>query len=272
MARLLLICLWLLATTTHAEIYYLHNDHLGNPQAVTDENRNIVWQGEYSPFGELVTETGTLKQPHRFPGQHADPETGLYYNYFRDYDPSLGRYVQSDPIGLRGGINTYAYVGGNPVNFVDPTGEVALPAAIPAMIEWCALNPVCREAARKTGEWCAGAAGAALGGWWGASNEASTDHEAEPSSSYPDRDLPRDEYGNPTPEPDAEGPHSQLGQKDGRNGKYDQAREFDSEGKPVRDIDFTDHGRPKNHTNPHQHPYVPNPTGGTPSRGGPQPL
>ena len=88
----------------------------------------------------------------------------------------------------------------------------------------------------------------------------------------PERALPRDEHGNPIPEEGAQGPHTQLGQRQGRRETYRQGREFDENGQPVKDIDFTDHGRPGNHTNPHEHRYIPNETGGTPRRGPAQPL
>ena len=62
----------------------------------------------------------------RFPGQYYMPETGLFYNYFRDYDPQTGRYIESDPIGLGGGINTYAYVGNSPLKAIDPFGLMSI--------------------------------------------------------------------------------------------------------------------------------------------------
>ncbi len=89
---------------------------------MTDANQNIVWQASYTPFGLATVTNETVVNNIRFPGQYYDAESGLHYNYFRDYDPEIGRYIQSDPIGLRGGMNTYAYVGGNPTNYIDPYG------------------------------------------------------------------------------------------------------------------------------------------------------
>lgn len=112
------------------KVYYLHSDHLNTPRVVTDEQNRVVWRNTplAEPFGTVAPEQDpdgngvpfTLNL--RFPGQYFDRETGLNYNYFRDYDPSTGRYIESDPIGLKGGINTYTYVGGNPISRVDPEG------------------------------------------------------------------------------------------------------------------------------------------------------
>jgi len=76
-----------------------------------------------SPANENPSGLGAFEFPLRFPGQYADKETNLYYNYFRDFDPALGRYVQSDPIGFAGGsLSLYAYVASNPLAWTDPTG------------------------------------------------------------------------------------------------------------------------------------------------------
>ncbi len=111
-------------------ILYLHGDHLGTPRVATNEANVVVWRnlptGE--PFGMALPEEDPDGDGRatvinlRFPGQYFDRETGLHYNYFRDYDPGVGRYVQSDPIGLAGGLNPYAYVDGNPISFSDPNG------------------------------------------------------------------------------------------------------------------------------------------------------
>ncbi len=113
-------------------LYYVHNDHLNTPQKLTDQNQQVVWAADYQPFGEVALNEDVdgdgqaLEFNLRFPGQYFDRETGTYYNYYRDYDPSTGRYIQSDPIGLGGGLNTYAYVLGNPLKYSDPTGESPL--------------------------------------------------------------------------------------------------------------------------------------------------
>jgi len=105
--------------------------HLNTTRLIQDQAGNTVWrwdQGE--PFGNDVPNNnpsgqGAFDFPLRFPGQYFDKETALHYNMFRDYDPSIGRYVESDPIGLDGGLNVYAYVRSNPLFAVDPYGLAA---------------------------------------------------------------------------------------------------------------------------------------------------
>ncbi len=106
------------------DVLYVQTDQLGAAQKMTDDGRAVVWDAAFTPFGEIDSILGSATNNQRFPGQYADTESDLSCNYFRDYDPTLGRYIQSDPIGLAGGLNTFGYVGGNPVNAVDPTGEV----------------------------------------------------------------------------------------------------------------------------------------------------
>jgi RHS repeat-associated protein len=102
-------------------------DHLNTPRLVADANQNAVWKWEnQEPFGnnpadENPSALGAFDLPLRLPGQRNDTETGLHYNYFRDYDPTTGRYFKSDPLGLVGGLNTYLYVA-NPLQEVDPEG------------------------------------------------------------------------------------------------------------------------------------------------------
>ena len=108
-------------------LFAIETDHLNAPRRVSDTNNRTRWTWGYGPFGDSQPDTnpeglGSFEFNLRFPGQYYDEETGLFYNYFRDYDPHTGRYIQSDPIGLNGGVNTYAYVSGNPVSFVDPKG------------------------------------------------------------------------------------------------------------------------------------------------------
>ncbi|MBO6558405.1 MAG: RHS domain-containing protein [Pseudomonadales bacterium] len=129
--------------SANGNYYYYQNGHLGTPQQMITKSGQIVWQGQYTSFGSIIETISLEDNPLRFPGQYHDVETDTYYNYFRDYDPSLGRYIQSDPIGLRGGLNTYGYVHQNPLIYTDPTGE-----AVPALLLACASNLACAAAAR----------------------------------------------------------------------------------------------------------------------------
>lgn len=96
-------------------------DQLNSPKIITDASKNVVWRWNSDPFGNGQP-TGSLTYNLRFPGQYYDAETGHNYNYFRDYDPGTGRYVESDPIGLKGGVDSYVYSQDNPLSWSDRYG------------------------------------------------------------------------------------------------------------------------------------------------------
>ena len=116
-----------IAAIKTAGAYVVQADHLNTPRAILGAGNVSAWTWDSDAFGttlanEKPSTLATFNYNLRFPAQYYDKETLTHYNYFRDYNPKTGRYLQSDPVGLKGGINTYAYVGGNPVTGIDPTG------------------------------------------------------------------------------------------------------------------------------------------------------
>ena len=108
-------------------VYMFINDNLGTPQALTDEEGNVVWQAYYKPFGKaLINPNSSIVNNFRFKGQYYDSETGFHYNYYRYYNPQTGRYLRPDPIGLLGGINLFSYSVNNPINLNDSLGLTAV--------------------------------------------------------------------------------------------------------------------------------------------------
>jgi len=110
-------------------LYFIHVDHLDTPRLIADQTQEIVWRWDQrEPFGsDFANEypsgkSAVFRFAKRFPGQYFDSESNLYYNYFRNYDTGVGRYVESDPIGLRGGLNTFSYSAVNPISNSDRTG------------------------------------------------------------------------------------------------------------------------------------------------------
>jgi len=113
------------------ELAYVQPDHLGTPRVVIDPVRDVAiweWSNKSEAFGDQMPGVdpdgdGVVFQlALRFPGQQATDLSGFFYNNQREYDPSVGRYSQSDPIGLLGGVSTYSYVGGNPLVGIDSLG------------------------------------------------------------------------------------------------------------------------------------------------------
>jgi RHS repeat-associated protein len=122
-----------------AEVFFVQPDHLDAPRVLVNDQAQVVWRWDAKPFGD----TSPDQQPTaglpsfefnlRLPGQYADVELGQYYNYTRDYEPTTGRYLQSDSIGIEDDYATYTYVGDDPVGSVDPTGMGRCPKALRAL-------------------------------------------------------------------------------------------------------------------------------------------
>jgi RHS repeat-associated protein len=145
--------------TVDAALSFVHADHLGTPRMVTRPSDNAIeWRWDNTEvFGNNAPDQnpsglGVFAYNLRFPGQYFDSETAKHYNYFRDYDPSIGSYVESDPIGLYGGLSTYAYVKDRPLVWRDPNGlEAVMPGVGVARPGWLG------DALGKAGRLCVAA-------------------------------------------------------------------------------------------------------------------
>ncbi|NLR75753.1 RHS repeat protein [Leeia aquatica] len=289
-----------------AKAWYLHSDHLATPRQVVDPAGNsIVWQWEGEAFGATPPDEDPdhdgkkFIQNLRFPGQWQDRVSGLVYNYYRDYDPELGRYIQSDPIGLAGGINTYGYVEGNPLDSIDPLGLSRYRAAsggarfnpnniiarqLEAQIR--ARDPNFSNTQFESPNSQGATAGEiarlqAILRRLNSPKSATACSEGDPpvirsSGKYntPRSTLPRGPGGEFLPLPDATGAHSTIGPRIGSDGKpYTQGATFDSNGKFLGRTDVTDHQSPHRpgHTNPHHHPASPTNPGHIDPKAGPVP-
>nr|WP_313287178.1 RHS repeat-associated core domain-containing protein [Stenotrophomonas pavanii] len=150
------------------ELAYVQPDHLGTPRVVIDPARDVAiweWSNKSEVFGNQIPSADpdgdgvAFELALRFPGQQATDASGLFYNYQREYDPAVGRYSQSDPIGLEGGVNTYAYVGSMPIALNDPHGLQATFADCVSerRWDWGKLGASGPESTSTTGEVASGA-------------------------------------------------------------------------------------------------------------------
>ncbi|MBT2117802.1 RHS repeat protein [Dyella sp. LX-66] len=138
------------STATSSATSYVVSDGLNTPRAVSDGAGATVWQWSYkgNPFGEQQpTSTSGFVYNLRFPGQYYDSESGLGQNVNRDYEATTGRYIESDPSGLMGGMATYAYVGNQPLTYEDLLGLAPGHHEFPQSI-WRGLQNLSRDASR----------------------------------------------------------------------------------------------------------------------------
>ena len=109
------------------ETFYYSRDGLGSIVALTNDAGTVVGEMAYDAFGAIAANTTAISTPYAFTGREFDQVSGLYYYRARYYDPEIGRFIQEDPVSFVSGINLYAYVGNNPISFVDPNGREAIP-------------------------------------------------------------------------------------------------------------------------------------------------
>ncbi len=239
------------------------HDAQGTIRLLVDrETKEVVKTNDCDVFGVGLTND----IPYAYAGKRYDPKLGLVYFGQRYYDPAFKRWLTPDPIGPEDHSNLYQYVFNNPYRYRDLNGEFAF--AIPLLF-WGAELAIPAISSCITYIAYGAAVGAIAYGGCKAIELISKNADVY----VPDRPLPNTPDGIPIPDVDV--PHTQLGTRGSKKRpgeQYPQAREFGKDGKPVKGIDFTDHGRPWNHPNPHEHPYEPNPTGGTPGRGNGKPL
>jgi len=242
-----------------------HQDHLSlliDPRTKTIANRY-----SFTAFGEPKLVKEKLFNPWRFACKRFNPELPFINFGKRYYDPELGRWLSTDPAEFLDSTNLYQFLFNNPLRYNDPDGQFAFLLALPFIAFGTSITLPTLTACITSVVYGAVTGAIAYGGYRLIDDcfiNKNTDVYA------PDRPLPMTEDGVPIPDTDT--PHTQLGIRDSKRKKgerYPQAREFDKDGKPVKTIDFTDHGRPHEHTNPHQHVPKGNETGGTPNRGHP---
>jgi len=156
------------------ELFYIHAAWRAAPMCMTDANGSVVWQAEYTAFGEARIVVNSVPQPWRLTGQYCDEETGLHYTIARYYDPQTGRFLSMDPLRDEGGsLNFYLYCDGDPINRADATGEfifvailvgIAVGAAIGAGMEWWRQRQAIKAGTQKEYDGWGIAKAAAIGG------------------------------------------------------------------------------------------------------------
>lgn len=260
----------------HAPILDMHFNirHLIDPYW-----RTPTTSYNYTAFGKQIP-SNTSPNPFRFASKRFDPELNLIYFGKRYYSPTLSRFLTPDPAGFTDSINPYQYTLNNPFRYFDPDGQFIIAIPLLAGSFAAIIKATAAATAIAVAAWATYEVGKAVNYYFEQTAETDeiqpivqteqNEKKKKPTDVYhPDRDLPRDKYGNPIPDTDA--PHTQLGKKEGGKGQYPKAREFDENGNPIRDIEFTDHGR-SDHPNPHQHMRENNPTGGTRTREPAEPV